>query len=117
MAIKIVNRLGVISIENEIIERLAAIAARDCFGVAGLAAKDGRGGKVIMLDNDDYEKGVSIKIENNALNIDIHVIAEYGANLQAIGTSAIEKIKDRVSAISGVKVNEVGFYVEGVKMD
>ncbi|MCD8089797.1 MAG: Asp23/Gls24 family envelope stress response protein [Clostridiales bacterium] len=115
MAIKIVNNMGVISIDNDIIENLAAITALECYGIAGLAAKDS--GKAEILSEEDFDRAISLKFSGNSINIDIHVIVEYGAGIQSVGDNVIEAVKTKVGEYTGVKVVEVGVFIEGVAMD
>lgn len=117
MAVKIVNNMGVISIDNEIIESAAAMTVLDCYGIAGLADKDNKKKGAIIIDNDEFSRGISLKIVDNTLNIDVHVIVNYGANIQSVGDNAIEAVKKKVGDIVGVKVGEVGIFVEGVAME
>ncbi len=116
MAVRIVNKMGVISIENEIIEAAAAITVLDCYGIAGLASKRDKKNGSVILYGDDYSQAIGLKISEKTLSIDVHVIAEYGANIQSVGDNAIEEVKKKVGDIVGVKVGEVGIFVEGVAM-
>lgn len=116
MAVKIVNNMGVISIENEIIETVAAMTVLDCYGVAGLAERDSKKSWAMLSPDDDFSKAINVKVSDNALNINIHIIVDYGSNIQSVGDNAIEAVKRKVSLITGVKVNEVGVFVEGVAM-
>ncbi len=115
MAIKIVNNMGVISINNDIIENLAAITAAECYGIAGLAAKDS--GKAEIVAKDDFDRAVSLKFSDNSISIDIHVIVEYGAHIQSVGDNVIEEVKSKVGEYTGVDVVDVGVFIEGVAME
>ncbi|MCD7777370.1 MAG: Asp23/Gls24 family envelope stress response protein [Clostridiales bacterium] len=115
MAIKIVNNMGVISIDNDIIQNLAAITALECYGIAGLAAEDSE--KAEILEEDEYSKAVSLKFSEKSISIDVHVIVNYGANIQSVGDNVIESVKSKVGDYTGVKVSDVGVFIEGVSME
>lgn len=115
MAIKIVNNMGVISIDNNIIQNLAAITALECYGIAGLAVKDS--GKIRILEKDELQKAISLKFSDKFINIDIHLVVKYGASIQSVGDNVIEEIKTKVGEYTGIKVAEVGIFIEGVAME
>lgn len=43
MSAKLENQYGTISIENEVIARVAGLTALDCYGIVGMAAKNVKG--------------------------------------------------------------------------
>ena len=68
MAVRIVNKMGVISIENEIIEAAAAITVLDCYGIAGLASKRDKKNGSVILYGDDYSQAIGLKISEKTLS-------------------------------------------------
>ncbi len=114
MSVRIVNKMGVISVENDIIVDAAALAVKESYGILGIALKSGKRSRAILLDANNAYRGISLGVNNNTLNFDIHVIVEYGSNIQAVGDSAAQAVKDKVSDIVGVKVGSVNIFVEGI---
>ena len=49
MSAKLENQYGTISIENEVIARIAGLTAVDCYGIVGMAAKNMKDGLVQLL--------------------------------------------------------------------
>ena len=49
MSAKLENQYGTISIENEVIARIAGLTAIDCYGIVGMAAKNVKDGFVQLL--------------------------------------------------------------------
>ncbi|MCD8239492.1 MAG: Asp23/Gls24 family envelope stress response protein [Clostridiales bacterium] len=117
MAIKIMNSLGTISISNDIIKQEAALTALGCYAVAGLADKNSKKDKAEILSADELFKGIDLKIADNALYLDIHIIVKYGASIQSVGDNIIEAVKAKVQETTGVKVAEVGVYIEGISIE
>lgn len=117
MAIKIVNNLGTISISNNIIEQTAALTAADCYAVAGLADKNAKKDKAQILEPESISKGISLKIIDDALHLDVHIIVAYGASIKSVGDNIIEAVKTKVEEATGVKVAEVGVFIEGISME
>ncbi|MCC8097365.1 MAG: Asp23/Gls24 family envelope stress response protein, partial [Eubacterium sp.] len=69
------------------------------------------------LDEDEYAKAVSLKFSDKSISIDIHVIVNYGAGIQSVGDNVIEAVKSKVGDYTGVKVADVGVFIEGVSME
>lgn len=111
------NEYGTISIENEVIARVSGLAAMDCYGIVGMAAKNVKDGFVQLLKIDSLTKGIKIKTSEEGLIIDLHIIVEYGINISAIADSIINTIKYKVEEFMGLKVSQVNIFVEGVRVD
>ena len=84
MSAKIENDLGVITIDNEVIARIAGITAMECYGIVGMAAKNVKDGLVQLLKLESLTKGIKMRIDANKVSIDLHIIVEYGTNISAI---------------------------------
>ena len=117
MACKIKNQLGTISIENEVVARIAGMAAMECYGVVGMAAKNVKDGLVHLLKIESLTKGIQIKAVDGVFNIDLHIIAEYGTNITAICESLISTVKYKVEETCGLTVGRVNVFVEGLRVD
>ena len=117
MPLTIKNKFGTISIENEVVARIAGMAAISCYGIVGMAAKNIKDGLVQLLKIESLTKGVQIKITNGSIVIDLHIIVEYGTNIAAIADSIVSTVKYRVEENIGLPVAEVNIFVEGVRVD
>ncbi|MCL2501219.1 MAG: Asp23/Gls24 family envelope stress response protein [Defluviitaleaceae bacterium] len=111
------NELGTIAIDNEVIGRLAGLAAMECYGVVGMAAKSIRDGLVHLLKIESLTKGVRIKVTDEGdLIINLHIIVEYGTNIVAIANTLIDNVKYKLESCVGLTVREVNIYVESVRV-
>ena len=117
MTAKIENENGVISIENEVIARIAGMAAMECYGIVGMAAKNMKDGLVHLLKKESLTKGIKLSVEENKINLELHIIVEYGTNIAAIAESAISTVKYKVEDSVGLPVNTVNVCVDGVRVD
>jgi len=116
MQSKIKNELGTIGIENEVIARIAGLAAMECYGVVGMAAKSLRDGLVHLLKIESLSKGVNIETVNDSeLIINLRIIVEYGTNLVAISQSLKENVRYRVEDCVGMPVREVNVFIDGIR--
>jgi len=116
MQSKIKNELGTIGVENEVIARIAGLAAMECYGVVGMAAKSLRDGLVHLLKIESLSKGVNIEtLDSGELVINLRIIVEYGTNLVAISQSLKENVRYRVEDCVGIPVREVNIYIDGLR--
>jgi len=114
---KIRNDLGTISIEPEVIARVAGLAATECYGIVGMAAKSMRDGLIRLLKKESLTKGVRLHIDDNSMIINLYIIVEYGTNINAIADTLKSNVKYRVEEQTGLRVNGVNVFVEGVRVN
>ena len=117
MSAKLENQYGTISIENEVIARLAGLTAVDCYGIVGMAAKNMKDGLVQLLKRESLTKGIRINVNEEQISIDLHIIVEYGTNITAIAENIISTVKYKVETVCGIAVEQVNVFVEGVRVD
>lgn len=117
MPSKIKNEYGVIMIENEVIARIAGLAAMDCYGIVGMAAKNVKDGFVQLLKRESLTKGVRFTFSGEALVIDLHIIVEYGTNISAIADALVSTVKYKVEEYTELPVETINIFVEGVRVD
>jgi len=112
------NDLGTITFENEVLARIAGLAAMECYGVVGMAAKSIKDGLVHLLKIESLSKGVKLEtLETGELVIDLHIIVEYGTNLVAIANSLKDNVRYKVEESVGMPVRDVNIFIEGVRID
>ena len=117
MSAKLENQYGTISIENEVIARIAGLTAIDCYGIVGMAAKNVKDGFVHLLKRESFTKGIRINVNEDKISIDLHIIVEYGTNITAIAENIISTVKYKVETVCGIEVEQVNVFVEGVRVD
>ena len=117
MSAKLENQYGTISIENEVIARIAGLTAVDCYGIVGMAAKNMKDGLVQLLKRESLTKGKRINVNEEQISIDLHIIVEYGTNITAIAENIISTVKYKVETVCGIAVEQVNVFVEGVRVD
>jgi len=111
------NQYGSITIDNEVIARIAGLAATNCYGVVGMAAKSVKDGLVHLLKLESLTRGVVLEIIDDTLSIELHIIVEYGTNIYAIGDSLMDTVKYKVEEFVGLKVKQIEVFVEGIRVD
>ena len=110
------NNLGQVRISSEVIALYAGLQAVECFGIVGMAAINVRDGLVRLLKRDSLSKGISVTISENKISIDFHVIVSYGVSIMAVSDNLITSVKYKVEKFSGMQVDKINVFVEGVRV-
>ncbi len=113
---RINNKLGEIRINPEVIAKYAGLTAVECFGIVGMAAISMKDGLVKLLKRDSLTHGITLRIEDNHIMLDFHVIVSYGVSISAVADNLIENVKYKVEELTGMEVDKINIYVEGVRV-
>lgn len=116
MKARIMNKLGEIQISSEVIALYAGITAVECFGIVGMAAVSMKDGLVKLLKRESLTHGINVEIKESHMSIDFHVIVAYGVSICAVADNLIENVKYKVEAFTGMEVDKINIYVEGVRV-
>ena len=72
--------LGRVAITGDAVAQIVGLTAAECYGVVGMdASRVGR-----LLARDSPTKGVGVRAAPGGLEIALHVIVEYGLNLDEV---------------------------------
>ncbi len=107
---------GQIVIDEEVIAKYAGMNALECFGIVGMASVSKRDGLVKLLKRDNLTKGVHVKIHDNRIEIDFHIIVVYGVSIATVTENLIENVKYKVESLTDMTVEKINVYVEGVRI-
>ena len=110
------TELGIITIDSEVIAKYAGSVAVECFGIVGMAAVSMKDGLVKLLKRESLTHGINVDINDNKISIDFHVIVSYGVSISAVSDNLIESVKYRVEEFTGMEVEKINIYVEGVRV-
>lgn len=113
---RINNKLGSIQIDPEVIAMYAGITAVECFGIVGMAAVSMKDGLVKLLKPDSLTHGINVSIRENTISIDFHVIVSYGVSISTVADNLIENVKYKVEEFTGMSVEKINIFVEGVRV-
>ena len=109
------NNNGSVNVSTSVYTDIAGTAASNCFGVKGMAARSVTDGVYHLLRKESVGKGVKVQFhEDNSISIDLHIIVDYGVNLNAVGASIISEVRYVVSNTTGTEVREVNVYVDSM---
>ena len=110
------TNLGQISINPDVIAFYVGIQAVECFDIVGMAAVSVTDGISRLLKRENLTKGISVKIEDNKLILDFHIIVAYGLSISAITQNLIETIQYKAEKFTGMEVKKINIFVEGVRI-
>lgn len=113
---RINNKLGEIQINPEVIAKYAGITVVECFGIVGMAAVSMKDGLVKLLKKESLTHGINVDIEENHIILDFHVIVAYGVSISAVADNLIENVKYKVEEFTGMEVDKINIFVEGVRV-
>ena len=60
MSAYIENKYGTVIIESEVLAKMAGLAAMDCYGIVGMAAKSVKDGIFQLLKAESLTKGIKL---------------------------------------------------------
>ncbi len=111
------TQLGRVTIDHEVISTYAGSVAVECFGIVGMAAINVKDGLVKLLKRDYLTHGINVVVdENNKITIDFHVIVSYGVSIATVSDNLIETVKYKVETFTGMEIEKINIYVEGVRV-
>ena len=110
------NELGSIVIDTYVIATYAGSVAVECFGIIGMAAVNMKDGLVKLLKRENLGRGISIRVEDNKISLDFHVIVAYGVSISAVADNLIDNVKYKLEEFTGMEVERINIYVEGVRV-
>lgn len=116
--IKFENHLGVIDISHEYFANLVGNAVVNCFGVAAMGNVSPQQSFIERIRRQEpVDKGIRVRVKNQKLVIDLHIIVSYGTNISAIVKSIMHKVRFTVEEKTGFEVSRVNVFVDGMKTE
>lgn len=107
--------LGSIHVSPRAIATIAFHAARESYGVVGLAPKNLVTGISHVLVKDPTH-GVEVHYDGEKINIDIYIIIEYGTRIKTVASSVGNTVRFQVEKSLGLPVSEVNVHVRGLRV-
>ncbi len=110
------NSLGTVIVDSQVVATYAGSVAVECFGIVGMAAVNVKDGLVKLLKKDYLHHGISVRIKENHITLDFHVIVAYGVSIQTVSDNLMSTVKYKVEEFTGMTVDKINIYVEGVRV-
>ena len=107
--------LGGIHISPNAVATIAYHAVLESYGVVGLAPKNLADGIVKSITRDP-SKGVTVQYNGEDIDIEVHIIVEYGTRISSVAESVVNTVRYHVEKALGLKVNSVSVHVAGLRI-
>lgn len=107
--------LGGIHISPNAVATIAYHATLESYGVVGLAPKNLADGIVASITREP-SRGVNVNYHGEDIDIDIHIIVEYGTRIAVVAESVANAVRFHVEKALGLKVNTVNVHVAGLRV-
>lgn len=110
------THMGNVIIDSEVVAQYAGSVAMECFGIVGMAGINVKDGFVRLLKLENMARGINVLIHNNKYTINFHVIIAYGVGIHAVSENLMSTVKYKVEEFTGIEVEKVNIFVEGVRV-
>lgn len=109
------NNKTELSVNTEVIEKMAEIAAKEVDGVAGLSKKaiDLKG----IVKSKNAFKGVKVENINGALEISVFICVKQNARVKEVAEKVQSNIKEKIQSMTGNAVTQVNVNVADIEFD
>lgn len=116
MSVNMLNENGNVTIDDQVFATLAGLAAMECYGVVGMASRNATQGIFELLKREQLTKGIKVTTNGDKINIDLYIVLQYGVKISVVADNIISRIKYSVETFSGVGVENVNIFVQGVRV-
>ncbi|MDO4384584.1 MAG: Asp23/Gls24 family envelope stress response protein [Clostridia bacterium] len=116
MDCKFTTGLGLVTVNEEVILKVAGYAALECYGIVGMASKRTTDGIVQLLGIENLARGVRVHTADDHVDVDLYIIVEYGISISAVAATLIDTVKYKVEHLTGAKVSKVNVSVEDIRV-
>ena len=116
MEYKISNDLGLITISEDVLLKVAGYAALECYGIVAMSSKRAKDGFVEWLGKENLTKGVQVNITEAGIDIDLFIIVEYGISIVEVCNIIKSQVCYKIENMTGAKVRRVNISVDGIRV-
>ena len=107
--------LGGIHISPNAIATIAYHATLESYGVVGLAPKNIADGIVKSITREP-SRGVAVRYNGEEIDIEIHIIVEYGTRINSVAESVANTVRFQVEKALGLRVSSVSVHIAGLRV-
>jgi uncharacterized alkaline shock family protein YloU len=107
--------LGTIRISPNALATIAYHAALTSYGVVGLAPKNLAEGLTATITREPAH-GVSVHYNGEEIDIDIHIIIEYGTRITSVADSVANAVRYQVEKALGLPIHHVNIHIQGLRV-
>ena len=105
--------LGTIHISPNALATVAYHATLTSYGVVGLAPRNLAEGLAMTITHEPA-RGVSVSYNGEEIDIDVHIIIEYGTRITSVAESVANAVRYQVEKALGMPIHNVNVHVQGL---
>ncbi|MBN2852747.1 MAG: Asp23/Gls24 family envelope stress response protein [Clostridia bacterium] len=109
------DNLGQLKVTDEVIAIIAGLATVEVDGVFSMSGGL-TGGIAEVLGIRNLSKGIKVDIKGEKVEVNIYIIAEFGARIPDVAWNIQEKVKKVVEKMTGMEIIEVNIHVQGINV-
>lgn len=99
-----------------VVDTIISITASEVEGVAAVGARATAGIRSVFQSK-SYNSGIEAELENDKLNVAIHIDVYYGYVLPELAEKLREAIADALLVQAGMGVNKIDVYIDGIQFE
>ncbi|HEY6537853.1 MAG TPA: Asp23/Gls24 family envelope stress response protein [Candidatus Dormibacteraeota bacterium] len=107
--------LGTVEVSPRVVAMLAAKAAGDCYGIVGMSTRGLRDGLAELLNRENAERGIELRVQDEGLGIDLYVIVDHGVRILEVAHNLMRSVAYSVEHHLGLHVLQVNVNVQGIR--
>jgi len=116
VAQQIQSEYGKISIREEVIAKIAGVAAMECYGLVGMAPRNVQEELTDLLRRENLERGVDVKFNEDSISILLYIVVEYGVKISEVARNVQERVRYHVENMLGLTVDRIDVKVQSVRV-
>jgi uncharacterized alkaline shock family protein YloU len=105
--------LGSIHISPNALATIAYHATLTSYGVVGLAPRNLAEGLAMTITHEPA-RGVSVSYNGEEIDIDVHIIIEYGTRISSVAESVANAVRYQVEKALGMPIHHVNVHIQGL---
>lgn len=107
------NKKTELSVNTEVLEKMAEMSAKEIDGVVGVSKKSIDLKSAVKSKN--AFKGVKVESVNGALKINVYIAVEKTAHITEVAEKVQQNVKDKIQTMTGTAVTQVNVTVADIK--
>lgn len=107
--------LGTIHISPNAVASIVYHATLQSYGVVGLAPKNLAEGIAATITREPAH-GVTVNYNGEDIDIDVHVIIEYGMHVSSVAHSVANGVRFQVEKSLGMPIHSVNVHIQGLRV-
>ncbi|MBQ0111423.1 MAG: Asp23/Gls24 family envelope stress response protein [Oscillospiraceae bacterium] len=103
---------NVLTINNDVLAKMAGMAALECEGVAALSKFTA---PVKNIVTGEFTRSVKVDTENGLVNLEVYIKVKSDCNAREVAANVQNKVKENIQNMTGTAINRVNVVVADIE--